>query len=164
MRSEKVRFEGASGAHLAARLDLPEGPVRAAAIFAHCFTCSKDIPAARRIAGRLAARGLTPQLLVGHSLGGAAVIRAAARLPGVRAVATIGAPSDPSHVAHTFGGKLDEIRQHGAAQVTLAGRSFEIRRQFLDDIAGATPTTARSAILARQRSMCFAARSTCTAI
>ena len=179
MRSEKVQFEGAAGAHLAARLDLPEGPVRAAAVFAHCFTCSKDIPAARRIAGRLAARGIAvlrfdftglghsggefastnfssnvddlvaaarymtargmaPQLLVGHSLGGAAVIRAAARLPGVRAIATIGAPSDPAHVAHNFGGKLDEIRQHGAAQVTLAGRSFEIRRQFLDDIAGAT--------------------------
>ena len=179
MRSEKIEFRGHGGTMLAARLDLPEGPVRAAALFAHCFTCSKDIPAARRIAGRLAARGIAvlrfdftglghsagefantnfssnvadlvaaagylagrdmaPQLLIGHSLGGAAVIMAAGSLPSVKAVATIGAPFDPAHVAHNFGGKLDDIRKHGAAEVMLAGRSFEIRQQFLDDIAEAS--------------------------
>lgn len=179
MRSERVSFEGASGAALAARLDRPEGPVRAAAILAHCFTCSKDIAAARRIAGRLAAlgiavlrfdftglghsggefastnfssnvadlltaadwmaaQGMPAQILIGHSLGGAAVIAAAPRVAALRAVVTIGAPSDPAHVAHNFGGMLDEIRQNGSAMVTMGGRSFEIRRQFLDDIAEAS--------------------------
>lgn len=181
VKSERLQFDGHSGATLAARLDLPEGPVRAAAIFAHCFTCSKDIPAARRIAARLAARGIAvlrfdftglghsggefastnfssnvqdlvaaaevltgrgmePQLLIGHSLGGAAVIMAAAKIKSARAVVTIGAPSDPSHVAHNFGGKLDVIRTHGSAQVSLGGRTFEIRKQFLDDIAEARLT------------------------
>ncbi|NCT13343.1 MAG: OsmC family protein [Rhodobacterales bacterium] len=179
MKSEKITFAGHSGDMLAARLDLPSGPVRAAAILAHCFTCSKDIAAARRISGRLAAlgiavlrfdftglghsggefanthftsnvadlmlaaafmqaRGLPAQLLIGHSLGGAAVLKAAPDLPGLRAVVSIGAPFDPGHVAHNFGGKLDEIRAHGRATVDLAGRSFEIRKAFLDDISAAS--------------------------
>lgn len=155
MPSEKVTFMGHAGTMLAARLDLPDGPVRAASILAHCFTCSKDIPAARRIAGRLAGRGiavlrfdftglghsegefantnfssnvadlvlaaeymaardLPPQLLIGHSLGGAAAIKAAALMPNLRALVTIGAPYDPAHVAHNFGGKLDDIWQNGS--------------------------------------------------
>ncbi|MBI1220408.1 MAG: alpha/beta fold hydrolase [Rhodobacteraceae bacterium] len=175
MRSERVEFNGHNGTRLAARLDLPVGPVRASAVFAHCFTCSKDIAAARRIAGKLAAcgiavlrfdftglghsagefantnfssnvadlilaskylerRGLPPQLMIGHSLGGAAVIKAAPEVASVRAVATIGAPADPAHIAQNFGGKLDAIRKDGAALVTLAGKQFEIRRQFIDDI------------------------------
>ncbi|PKQ07669.1 MAG: osmotically inducible protein C [Alphaproteobacteria bacterium HGW-Alphaproteobacteria-11] len=179
MQSEKITFAGALGAELAARLDKPEGPVRAAAILAHCFTCSKDIAAARRIAGRLAARGIAvlrfdftglghsegefastnfssnvadllaaatwmeaqdmaPQLLIGHSLGGAAALKAAPRIASLRAVVTIGAPVDPSHVTHNFGDKLDEIRANGSAQVNLGGRPFEIRRQFLDDISEAS--------------------------
>lgn len=183
MHSERIEFPGHAGTPLAARLDLPEGPVRAAAILAHCFTCSKDIPAARRIAGRLAARGIAvlrfdftglghsggefantnfssnvadlilaarylesrampPQLMIGHSLGGAAVIKAAPDIASLRAVVTIGAPSDPAHVAHNFGDKLEEIRSKGAAVVTLAGRPFEIRRQFLDDIGAASLTAA----------------------
>lgn len=176
MKSEKVTFAGHSGDMLAARLDLPSGPVRAAAILAHCFTCSKDIAAARRISGRLAAlgmavlrfdftglghsggefanthftsnvadlllaaafmdgHGLPAQLLIGHSLGGAAVLKAAPDLPGLRAVVSIAAPFDPGHVAHNFGGKLDEIRSQGSAMVDLAGRTFEIRKDFLDDIS-----------------------------
>lgn len=179
MKSEKITFAGHSGDMLAARLDLPSGQARAAAILAHCFTCSKDIAAARRIAGRLAAlgiavlrfdftglghsggefanthfssnvadlklaaahmnsRGLPPQLVIGHSLGGAAVLKAAPDLPGLRAVVSIAAPFDPGHVAHNFGGKLDEIRATGRAMVDLAGRSFEIRREFLDDISSAS--------------------------
>lgn len=179
MPSERVEFPGHSGAILAARLDLPDGPVRTAAIMAHCFTCSKDIAAARRIAGRLASagiavlrfdftglghsqgefastnfssnvadlrcaagwmavRGLPAQILIGHSLGGAAILKAAPDLPATRAVVTIGAPADPAHVAANFGGKLDEIRRNGSARVTLAGRSFQIRQDFLDDIAGAS--------------------------
>ena len=179
MPTEKLTFQGHSGHDLAARLDLPPGRPAAAAVFAHCFTCGKDIAAARRIADRLAAldiavlrfdftglghsggefanthftsnvedlvlaarameaRGCPVQLLVGHSLGGAAVIRAAANLPSVRAVATIGAPADPGHVAHLFDGHADEIRDKGEAEVTLAGRRFTIRENFLDDICTAS--------------------------
>lgn len=179
MHSEKISFPGASGATLAARLDRPEGPVRAAAILAHCFTCSKDIAGARRIAGRLAAlgvavlrfdftglghsegefantnfssnvadlsaaaswmeaQGMPAQLLIGHSLGGAAALKAAPDIASLKAVVTIGTPADPAHVARNFGGKLDEIREKGSAIVTLGGREIEIRRQFLDDISAAS--------------------------
>ena len=178
MHSEKVTFDGASGARLAARLDRPEGPVRAVALFAHCFTCSKDIAAARRIAGRLTAfgmavlrfdftglghsegefassgfssnvgdlraaaawladRDMAPQLLVGHSLGGAAVIAAAPHIASVRAVATVGAPFAPAHVLHNFGDRVAEIREAGHARVTLAGRAFTIARGFVEDVEAA---------------------------
>jgi putative redox protein len=76
-----------------------------------------------------------PQLLIGHSLGGAAVLAAAVDLPDVRAVATIGAPSDPAHVTRLFGGRVPEIEARGDVEVTLAGRSFRVRRQFLEDVA-----------------------------
>ncbi|MBU0860746.1 MAG: bifunctional alpha/beta hydrolase/OsmC family protein [Alphaproteobacteria bacterium] len=179
MKTERITFKGHSGDMLAARLDLPDGPVGATAIFAHCFTCSKDIPAARRIAARLAAkgiavlrfdftglghsegefanthfssnvddlllaaayltdRGMAPSLLVGHSLGGAAVIKAAPQVPGLRAVVTIGAPFAPAHVSNNFGSKLDDIQEHGAATVSLAGRDFTIRKSFIDDISTAS--------------------------
>lgn len=175
MPSERVSFIGHSGEKLAARLDLPEGPHLATALFAHCFTCSKDIPAARRIAGRLAAmgvavlrfdftglghsesefanthftsnvqdlnaaadylteRGMAPSLLIGHSLGGAAVLRAAGDLASVKAVVTLGAPFDPAHVTHNFGGALDEITEKGEAQVSLGGRPFKIRESFVQDV------------------------------
>ncbi len=175
-RSEKLEFDGAEGDRLAARLDRPAGRIRAYALFAHCFTCGKDIAAASRIAGALAARGFAvlrfdftglghsdgefanttfssniddlvaaadylraeheaPALLVGHSLGGAAVLAAAGRIPECRAVATIGAPADPAHVAHLFDVDRDEIERTGEAEVTLAGRSFRIRREFLEDIS-----------------------------
>ncbi len=174
MRTEKLDFAGGSGHRLAARLDLPAGRPRAAALFAHCFTCGKDIAAARRIAGRLsaagiavlrfdftglghsegefanagfganladlvaaaeamAARDLAPQLLVGHSLGGAAVLAAAGEIASVRAVATIGAPADPAHVLENFGCALETIREAGEAEVTLAGRAFRISRSFVED-------------------------------
>lgn len=181
--SKKVTFAGAFGDQLAARLDMPAGPVRAFALFAHCFTCSKDIFAAARVSQALAERGFAvlrfdftglgasdgefantnfssnvddlvaaadwlknnyqaPALLVGHSLGGAAVLAAAARLPEVQAVATIGAPGDPEHVAHNFGAKINEISESGEAEVQLAGRSFTIKKQFLEDIATAKLTEA----------------------
>jgi putative redox protein len=176
MKTQRITFTGHDGSQLAARLDLPEGEITATALFAHCFTCSKDIPAARRIAQRLAQRGMAvlrfdftglghsegefantnfptnvadlvlaakaleerfaaPQLLVGHSLGGAAVLKAAGKIPGARAVATIGAPFDPAHVAHNFGAKVKEIEEQGGAQVDLAGRPFTICKHFLEDIA-----------------------------
>ena len=178
MSSEKLTFEGHSGGMLAARLDRPEGRHLATAIFAHCFTCSKDIPAARRIAARLAqegfavlrfdftglghsegefenthftsnvedlrraaahlaAMGMPPDLMIGHSLGGAAVLAAAPDIASVRTVATIGAPADPHHVTANFGAHLDEIEAKGAAEVSLGGRPFTIRREFLDDVKGA---------------------------
>lgn len=172
---ERVDFEGAQGARLSARLDRPVGPVRAYAIFAHCFTCSKDFNATRRISGELARLGIAvlrfdftglgssdgdfastnfssnvgdlltaakwladnhgaPQLLIGHSLGGAAVLAAAPQLEEVRAVVTIGAPADAGHVVHNFGAHLEEIREKGEAEVVLGGRKFSIRKQFLDDL------------------------------
>ncbi|MFG2075191.1 bifunctional alpha/beta hydrolase/OsmC family protein [Nonomuraea maritima] len=176
MTSEKFEFTGSHGVPLAARLDLPESRPRAYALFAHCFTCGKDVVAAARIARALTDFGIAvlrfdftglggsggdfgntdfssnvadvvaaadhlrerfaaPTLLVGHSLGGAAVLAAAHRVPEVRAVATIGAPADPAHVLHLLEGSRAEIEQRGEAEVVLAGRSFRIRKQFLDDIA-----------------------------
>lgn len=175
MPTERISFAGHAGTELAARLDLPEGPVLATALFAHCFTCSKDIPAARRIAARLAAMGIAvlrfdftglghsegefanttftsnvedliaaaqylagrnmaPALLIGHSLGGAAVLRARAAVPSAKGVVTLGAPFDPGHVAHHFDAALPEIEAKGAAEVTLGGRPFVIGKEFVDDI------------------------------
>jgi putative redox protein len=177
VKTEKLTFEGASGETLAARLDAPAGEPRATALFAHCFTCTKDIFAAQRIAAALTEAGIAvlrfdftglghsqgefantnfssnvadlvkaadflratraaPKLLVGHSLGGAAVLAAAARVPEAVAVATIGAPADPAHVAHLFREAEPEIEAKGEAEVRLAGRSFRVKKQFLDDIAG----------------------------
>jgi putative redox protein len=176
MISERLTFSGHSGEALAARFDKPSSEIRAVALFAHCFTCTKDIPATRRIAAKLAdlgiavlrfdftglghsegefanthfssnvedllqaARHLTdagypPDLLIGHSLGGAAVLKAAPHIPSASAVVTIGAPADPEHVAHNFGASVEEIREAGEAQLELAGRPFTIRKSFLDDIS-----------------------------
>jgi putative redox protein len=176
MPIERITFPGHSGEMLAARLDLPEGPHLATALFAHCFTCSKDIPAARRIASRLAAMGIAvlrfdftglghsegefanthfssnvadleaaaayleqrsmaPSLMIGHSLGGAAVLKAATRIESAKAVVTLGAPFEPEHVSHQFGDAVTEIDQKGQAEVSLAGRPFQITKAFLEDIS-----------------------------
>ena len=172
---DAFEVDGALGARLAARLDRPEGHIEAVALFAHCFTCTKDILAARTIAKQLAKRGIAtvrfdftglgssagefastnfssnvgdlvrvadamrdsigaPQLLIGHSLGGAAVLVAAGSIPEVRAVATIGAPADAEHVVESFAADLGRIEQDGEARVTLAGRPFTIRREFVEDL------------------------------
>ena len=177
MPSEKITFEGHSGEMLAARLDLPEGPHLATALFAHCFTCGKDIHAARRIAQRLAAmgiavlrfdftglghskgefanttfstniadlvcaarhlqgRGMAPQLLIGHSLGGAAVIRAALEIDSARAVATIGAPHDPAHVTENFR-EAAERAEGESFEADLGGRTIRIGKGFVEDVSGA---------------------------
>jgi uncharacterized OsmC-like protein/alpha-beta hydrolase superfamily lysophospholipase len=174
-RSSTCRFVNERGEQLAARLEEPDGDVHATAVFAHCFTCSKDLRAARRVARALADRGIAvlsfdfaglgssegdfaastfssdvddlvaaaahltetlraPQLLVGHSLGGAAVLAAAARLDEVQAVATIAAPADVAHVTELFTDDLDTIRERGEAEVRLAGRPFTIRASFVDDL------------------------------
>jgi len=170
-------FAGHSGEDLAARLDLPAGSVRGYALFAHCFTCSKDLLAARHISQSLAQHGFAvlrfdftglgssqgefantnfssniedliaaadflrdkfeaPSILIGHSLGGAAVLAAAGDIPEVKAVATIGAPADVGHVLHQFGATLDDIREQGKADVSLAGRQFTITRGFVEDAEG----------------------------
>jgi len=183
MPVERITFPGHDGTQLAARLDMPQGPHLATALFAHCFTCSKDILAARRIAARLAgmgiavlrfdftglghsegefanttftsnvddlvaaatyleARGMAPSLLIGHSLGGAAVLKARAHIASVRAVVTLGAPSDPAHVAQNFSDDLAQINRDGVAEVTMGGRPFCISKAFIDDIAEASLKTA----------------------
>lgn len=76
-----------------------------------------------------------PQILVGHSLGGTAAIAAASEIPEVKAVATIGSPCDTAHVQHNFAKHLDEINEKGEAEVILGGKKFNIKKQFLDDIA-----------------------------
>jgi len=176
MKSERIEFAGHSGDTLAARLDLPDREPTTAVLFAHCFTCSKDIKAARRIAQRLTAlgfavlrfdftglghsegefantrftsnvedlvraaayldeRGLPPNILIGHSLGGAAVLAAAARIAASRAIVTIGAPADPAHVIHNLGSAIEQIEAEGEAEVKLGGRPFTIKRAFLEDVA-----------------------------
>lgn len=179
--ARRVRFQGGAGEELAARLDLPAGPPRAFALFAHCFTCSADLGALRRLASGLTERGIgvlrfdftglgssdgefantdftsnvddlvaasdwlrehhrAPQLLVGHSLGGAAVVVAARRLPEVRAVVTIGAPSDTEHLMHLFEASLDEIAAAGRAEVDVGGRRFTIGSRLVDDLRRHTVT------------------------
>lgn len=172
---DAFEVDGALGARLAVRVDKPEGEVEAVALFAHCFTCTKDILAARSIAKQLAKRGIAtvrfdftglgssagefastdfssnvgdlvrvaeamregigaPQLLIGHSLGGAAVLVAASQIPEVKAVATIGAPADAEHVTENFSADLSRIETEGQATVSLAGRPFTIRREFVEDL------------------------------
>ena len=157
-------------------MESPDGASpRGYALFAHCFTCTKDIFSARYLTSELVARGFAvlrfdftglgasegefentnfssnvrdlqcaaeylrdeheaPALLVGHSLGGAAVLAAAADIPDARAVATVGAPAEPAHVRHLFTGAQEEIEEKGEAEVLLAGRPFRIKKQFLEDI------------------------------
>jgi fermentation-respiration switch protein FrsA (DUF1100 family) len=175
MPSLSTRFRGSLGAELAARLDLPALPPRAFALFAHCFTCSKDSRAATFVSSALAECGIAvlrfdftglgasggdfsdtgfssnvadlvaaadwlrknhaaPAILIGHSLGGAAVLAAAGRIAEVRAVATIGAPFEPGHVKGLLKSSAGEIATRGEAEVELAGRRFRIRREFLDDL------------------------------
>lgn len=175
MKSSKLEFVGHDGSRLAARLDVPLGAPRAYALFAHCFTCGKDIFAASRISEALVDAGLAvlrfdftglgmsegefantnfssnvsdllcaaqhlrvhheaPALLIGHSLGGAAVLAAAGQIPEATAVVTIGAPSEPIHVQRHFNEHVDAIREQGALEVELGGRPFTITRQFLEDL------------------------------
>lgn len=175
MPSERIEFTSYQGFPLAGRLETPDSPPAAWAIFAHCFTCSKNSRAAVQISRALAEAGVgvlrfdftglggsggdfsntnfssnvddlvaaadwlrehhgAPALLIGHSLGGAAVLSAAHRIKDNRAVVTIGAPFDPAHVSHNFSDQLACIQANGEAEVNLAGRTFTIRKQLLDDL------------------------------
>ncbi|MFZ0607718.1 MAG: bifunctional alpha/beta hydrolase/OsmC family protein [Xanthobacteraceae bacterium] len=175
MPAERFDFVNARGEKLAALLDRPDGPARAVALFAHCFTCGKHNRAARHIAEGLKLHGIAvlrfdftgigasegefanttfssnaddlvaaadhlrrtlaaPAILIGHSLGGAAVLAAANRVPEAKAVVTIAAPFDPAHVVGLFGEKIAEFGDQDEVEVTLAGRPFKVRRSFLEDI------------------------------
>lgn len=174
--TQKAEFEAATGEKLAAALELPSGKPHAFVLFAHCFSCTKDIKAAREIARALRAQGFAvlrfdftglgasegdfantnfssnvddlvqaadflrrefeaPQILIGHSLGGAASIVAAGHIPEVHGVAVIGAPAEAEHVVAHIGSKRDEIERDGKATVDLAGRPFTIKKQFLEDLS-----------------------------
>ena len=174
-RSEKVTFDGAEGHALAGRLDSPPGEPRAYALFAHCFTCTKDNVAAARIARALAESGIAvlrfdftglggsegdfantdfsanlddlraaadfmrrrfqaPALVIGHSLGGTAVLAMAREVPEATAVVTINAPADPAHLRALLAPTALEAEARGEAEIDLGGRTFTIRKRFLDDL------------------------------
>jgi putative redox protein len=174
----KFDFPNDKGEMLSGRLELPAGKPKAYALFAHCFTCSKDIVAPNVISKTLTKSGIAvlrfdftglgnsqgdfantnfssnvedllsackhlgekfehPELLIGHSLGGAAVLKAASKLPNAKAVAVIGAPSSIEHVQHLFSDEIELIKDKGQAQVKLAGREFTIKKQFIEDISNA---------------------------
>jgi putative redox protein len=176
--TRKITFQNADGEDLAALLESPaKGKALAFALFAHCFTCSKNFKAVANIGKTLCGRGIgvlrfdftglgesegdfadtnfssnvadlvaaaeflaseyeAPKILIGHSLGGAAVLQAASRIPSVAAVATIAAPSEPTHLAHLLRSAFEDVDATGEAQVDIGGRTFTVKKQFLDDLEG----------------------------
>ncbi len=172
---QKVEFTGSQGNALAGLLETPADKPHAYVLFAHCFTCGKDIAAASRVARELVSRGFAvfrfdftglgssdgdfantnfssniqdlvlaasflresyeaPSLLIGHSLGGTAVLNAARLIPETRGLVTIGSPASAEHVAKQFACDIESIERDGEATVSLAGREFTIKKQFVDDI------------------------------
>lgn len=170
-----IHFENKNGQQLAAILEIPEENVLGFAIFAHCFTCNKNLNAVRNIGKALNSKGIAvlrfdftglgesegdfentnfssnvedlvsaadflkqnyqaPDILIGHSLGGAAVLFAASKISSLKSIATIGAPADPEHVSHLFSHAINEIQSEGVAEVSIGGRPFLVKQQFIDDI------------------------------
>jgi len=177
MSSESIRIAQPDGPTLAATLELPAGEPQGAALFAHCFTCTRRSKAAVAVSRELSDRGIAclrfdfrglgdsegefgadsfptnvadvtaatrwlidrfgpGVLLVGHSLGGAAVLAAAGDIGAVAAVATIGAPASVEHVLHQVSGDLAAIERDGEGTVLIGGRHFAITRAFLDNLRG----------------------------
>jgi putative redox protein len=176
MNVKKLKFPGSLGHQLGAQLDLPEeGEPRAYALFAHCFTCTKDLKAVYHIDQALTSEGIAvfrfdftglgesegdftetdftsnvgdlvaaarhmeqtleaPKVLIGHSLGGAAVLKAALEIPSCRAVATIAAPAEPGQLSRRLVGRKEEAERSGEAVLRLGGRTFRIRKEFFDDL------------------------------
>jgi putative redox protein len=177
MKSRKIEFNGSQNVKLSARIDEPDGGItKGTALFAHCFTCSKNLRAIGHISRKLTEHGMgvfrfdftglgesegdfadtnfssnvddliaaasymdremsPPEMLIGHSLGGAAVLQAAGEIESVEAIVTIAAPCNPQHVKHLLADKMETIEQKGEARVQLAGRTFTIKKQFLDDLS-----------------------------
>ena len=172
---ERVTFANKDGAQLAATLELPDAKINYYALFAHCFTCGKDIIAATRIANTLTLNGVAvlrfdftglgdsqgdfsdtnftsnvydlvsaaeylrnnyqaPQLLIGHSLGGTAALHAASDILECKAVVTIGSPANANHLLHLFKREVENIQKDGVAIVEIAGRNFNIEKQFIEDL------------------------------
>ena len=176
MKISKITFKNDEGQTLTARLELPaDRRPGGFALFAHCFTCNKNLSAVRNISRALTSSGfgvlrfdftglgesegaftdtnfssniqdikaaanflekefMAPSLLIGHSLGGTGVLYAAAEMNAVGAVATIGAPADPKHVKNLISSGIEEINQKGYAEVSIGGRPFTIKKQFIDDL------------------------------
>lgn len=176
MAINKIKFTNASGTELVGRLELPaDRKPHSYALFAHCFTCNKNLGAVRNIARSLNQNGFAvlrfdftglgessgdfadtnfssnvddlvyaadhlskhyqaPKLIIGHSLGGAASIFAASKINSIQAVATVGAPSEPEHVQHLLSSGIEEINAEGVAEVSIGGRPFKIKKQFLEDL------------------------------
>lgn len=173
--SQRVEFIGSSGEKIAGKLDKPIGPIRAYALYAHCFTCTKEFIGSRSICQELASHGIAilrfdftglgassgefsetnfcsnvldliaaakfmeqeleaPQLIIGHSLGGAAVLAASRNIESAKVVISIAAPADADHVIHNFSDYIEEIETNGVAKVKLGGRILTIKRQFLEDL------------------------------
>ncbi|MCB0704101.1 MAG: OsmC family protein [Saprospiraceae bacterium] len=176
MKAQKVNFANKAGYELSASLELPANQLpHTYAIFAHCFTCNKNLNAVQNISRALNMGGIAvlrfdftglgdsegdfadtnftsnvddliaaadflethykaPELIIGHSLGGAAVICAGSQIDSIKAITTIAAPADPAHVSHLLGAEIDTIEQEGVATVSIAGREFKVKKQFLEDV------------------------------
>jgi putative redox protein len=181
MTSTAIEFKNRDGDTLSAKIDRPEGEPLQYAVFAHCFTCTKNINAVRRISRALTERGIGvlsfdftglgrsegdfsqagfssqasdlvaaarylqdevgqgPTMLIGHSLGGTAALYAARELPELKGVATIGSPADPGHVTKLFDGDVADLETRGEADVNIGGRSFCMRKGFVDDLRNHPP-------------------------
>ncbi len=177
MRFKKITFQNTEGHDLSGRIDFPlVGKPKAFVLFAHCFTCSKNLKSVDHISQAFTQIGMAvlrfdftglgqskgdfadtnftsnlsdlkeaydflekdyeaPQIIVGHSLGGAAVLHVSGQLPAVKAVATVGAPSTPTHVSHLLESGKNELEEKGEAEINIGGRPFKMKKQFLDDLA-----------------------------
>lgn len=176
MRFQKITFKNSEGQELSGRIDFPliQKP-KAFVLFAHCFTCSKNLKSVDHVSQAFTSQGMAvlrfdftglgqskgdfsdtnfstnlsdlkdaysfleenyqaPQIIVGHSLGGAAVLHVSGELKAVKAVATIGAPSTPTHVSHLLDSGKNELDEKGEAEVNIGGRPFKMKKQFLDDL------------------------------
>lgn len=176
MYTEKINFENQNGSQLKGILRRPfSQKIKAFVLFAHCFTCTKNLTAIKHLSNALTDKGFAvlsfdftglgesegdfadtnfssniadlleaanylerefeaPSVLIGHSLGGAAVLFATEHIPSVKAVATIGAPFNPAHIQHLFEDEIDQISKDGSAKVNIGGRPFNIKKQFLEDV------------------------------
>lgn len=182
MPSKKINFINKKGINLSGNLELPDvGKAHNIAIFAHCFTCNKNLKAVRHISKALQRKGFgvlsfdftglgdsegefinsnfssnlddlraaadylaeqysAPTILIGHSLGGAAVLAVAQYIDSIKAIATIGAPFSPSHVTHLFDNAKADLAIQEKVDVNIGGRPFTIDREFINDLNAQDPT------------------------